>query len=278
MSVSAPAELSNRLEIIERKASAGTSSPPILFVHGAWHGAWCWAEYFMPYFAERGLDCYAFSMRGHGQSPCDRFFHLSSVDHYVSDLSTVVRELGKAPILVGHSMGGLVVQRYLEDNRVPAAVLLASVPPRGILRFAARMAARHPGMFVKFLLTMNPRRAVETRELACDLFFSPEISDDELDRYYSMLGTESERGALEMMTYKRPRASRVRAGGTPVLVLGAERDIIFLPGEVRATARRYGVRPEFFDMAHDMMLEAGWQAVADRIIDWLAEAGLWTHS
>lgn len=39
--------------------------PPILFLHGAAHGAWCWAEHFMPYMEQQGLECHAVSFRGH---------------------------------------------------------------------------------------------------------------------------------------------------------------------------------------------------------------------
>jgi hypothetical protein len=39
---------------------------PILFVHGSFHSAWCFSEHFMPYFSQRGHDCYAISLRGTG--------------------------------------------------------------------------------------------------------------------------------------------------------------------------------------------------------------------
>ncbi|MBN1137273.1 MAG: alpha/beta hydrolase, partial [Anaerolineae bacterium] len=62
---------------------------------------------------------------------------------------------------------------------------------------------------------------------------------------------------------------------TPLLVLGAADDRLISPSEVEATAQAYGVRAEFFpNMAHDMMLEDGWQMVADRILGWLDEQGL----
>jgi pimeloyl-ACP methyl ester carboxylesterase len=262
-----------QLEVIERKAEARSSSLPVLFVHGAWHGAWCWEENFMPYFAERGFDCYAFSMRGHGGSGCEERFHLSGIDDYVADLASVVDQLSPSPALVGHSMGGLVVQRYLETHTAPAAVLLASVPPRGATRFVTRIARMHPLVFLRYLATQNPRTAVATPELTRDAFFSPDIPPEMLERYFSRIGTESARAALEMMALRFPRAGRVK--GTPVLVLGAANDIVFCPEEVKATARAYGVEAEIFDdMAHDMMLEAGWHGVADRIMDWLRELEL----
>jgi pimeloyl-ACP methyl ester carboxylesterase len=56
----------------------------------------------------------------------------------------------------------------------------------------------------------------------------------------------------------------------PLLVLGAENDGCFTQREVRATARAYHVEAEIFPkMGHDMMLEPGWEAVAERIHEWL---------
>lgn len=44
--------------------------PPLLFLHGAGHAAWCWAEHFMPWLAEQGLECHALSFRGHVRTHC----------------------------------------------------------------------------------------------------------------------------------------------------------------------------------------------------------------
>ena len=64
-----------------------------------------------------------------------------------------------------------------------------------------------------------------------------------------------------------PKPKRVT---TPLLMLGAERDRTILPKEVRATASAYCTEVEIFpDMGHDMMLEPGWAALAERIHTWL---------
>ena len=65
---------------------------------------------------------------------------------------------------------------------------------------------------------------------------------------------------------------RVKA---PMLILGAEKDTVIAPRDVHDTARAYGVKAEIFpNMAHDMMLEAGWKFVAERILAWLGEKGI----
>ena len=61
---------------------------------------------------------------------------------------------------------------------------------------------------------------------------------------------------------------------SPLLVLGAEDDFCFTQQEVRATADAYHVEAEIFPkMGHDMMLEPGWEAVAERIHEWLKTRG-----
>ncbi|MGH3564266.1 MAG: alpha/beta hydrolase, partial [Mycobacterium sp.] len=55
-----------------------------------------------------------------------------------------------------------------------------------------------------------------------------------------------------------------------LLVLGAEEDGAHTRKEVLATARAYRTEAEFFPtMGHNMMLEPGWAAVAQRIHSWL---------
>jgi len=56
------------LETIKEEPVSDARSTPILFVHGMWHAAWCWAEHFLPYFAQHGYVSHALSLRGHGGS------------------------------------------------------------------------------------------------------------------------------------------------------------------------------------------------------------------
>jgi hypothetical protein len=98
------------------------------------------------------------------------------------------------------------------------------------------------------------------------------MPDEKARGYHSRLQDESYRAYLDMLGLGLPRPERVK---TPLLVLGAADDTIIGVGEVEATARAYGTQPELFPgMAHDMMLEAGWQAVADRVLAWLNERSL----
>jgi len=258
--------------IIVRTPHGEPKPHPILFVHGAWHGAWCWDEYFLPYFARHGYQAWALDLRQHGTDADTSSLRRCRIADYVVDVAAVTQTFSEAPILVGHSMGGLVVQKYLETASAPAAVLLASVPTHGAWQAAARTFRRIPLRFVKANLQRRLYPLVETPRLTREAFFSSTISRDALLKYYHKIQDESYRAFWDMLLFKLPRPKRVR---TPILVLGAEQDAIFRPHEIRATAAAYNTAAIIFpDMAHDMMLEPGRQAVADTILEWLAERGL----
>ncbi len=250
---------------------ANSHATPLLFVHGAWHSSWCWAEHFLPYFAAHGYTSYTLDLRGHGKSDGVKQLRWVSISNYVADVEQAVRQLERPPVLIGHSMGGLVVQKYLEKHAVPAAVLLASVPPTGALRTTLRIAVTHPLEFVKANATMKLYPIVGTPQLTREAFFSANMPDEQVQTYFARMQNESYRAFLDMIVFSLPRPARVKS---PVLVLGGEKDTIFNRKEVEATARAYHTQATFYPMAHDMMLEAGWQDVADHILRWLGERGL----
>ncbi len=240
-------------------------------MHGAWHAAWCWDEHFLDFFADRGFRAVALSLRGHGGSPTSKRLRDLSFADYLQDLTSVARSLPTPPVVIGHSMGGAITQLYLGANAAPAGVLMCSAPPQGYLGSGMRWIRRHPWHFTKLSVAGRSLPYVSTPELARERFFSPGTPEDLVRRYAARLQEESARSGLDGLV-RLPRPARVTA---PVLVMGAAEDGAVTPGEVRATARAYGTDPIFFDgMGHDMMLEPGWSAVAERLEKWLVNRGL----
>lgn len=255
-----------KLEVISKHPREKTHNTPLLLVHGAWHGAWSWENY-LPYFAEQGYEVHALSLRGHGESEGRDGIRWYSTSNCVADVTQVVNSLSTHPVLVGHSMGGFIVQKYLESQNAPAAVLLASVPTTGIMGFLLRWLRRHPASTLKALLLLNTWYFVSTPALAKDAFFSDDFPNEQFLSYYAHIQNESFRMALEMTLLRLPRPGKVH---TPLLVLGAENDRIFTVKEHRKTARAYKTEAIIHpNMAHDMMLERGWGNVADQILGWL---------
>lgn len=257
------------LEVIDKRPSRDSHKTPLVFVHGAWHGAWCWDEHFLDYFAAKGYRSVAVSLRGHGKSPAPKTMRFCSIADLVDDVASVADGLPMPPVVIGHSMGGFVVQKYLESHGAPAAALLASVPPSGIARFFLHRFQRHPWLTGRSLAMGRSLPGVGgTPELARETFLSELIPDTDVVRYTELLGEEYvSKFVLEMLLLDLPKPHLVTA---PLLVLGAENDIVFTQHEVRATAAAYRTEAEIFPgMAHDMMLEPGWAGVAERIHAWL---------
>ena len=259
------------LEVIARPPQGKTKSAPLLFLHGAYAAAWCWDEHFLPLFAERGYASYALSVSGHGGSPGREHLDSFGIDQYVKDVAAVVAQLPTPPVLIGHSMGGMVAQKYLESHEAAGLVLMASVPPQGLWAAALGLAFQKPGLMNDLnSLLGGGRVALDTLREA---MFAQPVSAEDLARWYRRLQPESHRAIWDMTLFNLPLKSRMRL--PPLLVLGAEHDTLIPSSQVEMTARHYGVEAEIFpDMGHGMMLERDWAKVAGRILDWLAEQGL----
>jgi pimeloyl-ACP methyl ester carboxylesterase len=254
------------LEVIDKGSCSDAHPVPLLFVHGGWHGAWCWDDHFLDYFADAGYRAVALSLRGHGTSPTTKPVHKVSIADYLDDVHSVADDLGGGPVLIGHSLGGFVIQRYLENHRAPAAVLVGSVPPQGVLSLALRVWRRRPSMTMEAWSDPTLLKFLATPALTREYLFCADTPEATVESCMQRAGAESVRAAMTDPIVRRVRTRRVT---TPILVLGAVHDGFVSVRNVRATARAYRTEPEFFSMGHNMMLEPGWADVAGRIHAWL---------
>ncbi len=265
----------NRLEVLscspKGKAVRNARATPLLFVHGAFAGAWVWDEHFLPYFAGLGYDAHALSMRGHGHSHGHEHLDALSVHDFVDDLSAVIADLGVAPVLIGHSMGGFVVQKYLERHTVPAVALMCSVPPQGLIAAQFSMLMQKPGLMVE--LNRLLAGGDVPLEVLREALFAEDIPRATLERYYRKMQQESQRALWDMSMFSLPMVDRMHR--PPMLVLGAEHDALIPAFLVQSTAQTYGVPCTIFPgLGHGVMLEKDWLVVAETLRDWLAGLAL----
>lgn len=236
-------------------------SRPLLLLHGAWHGAWCWGPA-MEDFARRGFEVHAISLRGHGASDRPAALNLCGVDAYLQDIDAALARLSPAPVVVAHSLGGYLMQHYLATRALPGAVLLCAMPHTGALRFLAQWALSHPGAALRTVATLNTHHLVRTPALAREAFFRPDQPEAEVAAYAAQLGPEALRVAIEAIV----RLPRPRPGATPLRVIAAERDAVFTLAEQRALAAAWGAELTVIPAAaHDLMLDPAWPLAADLI-------------
>jgi non-heme chloroperoxidase len=250
-------------EVLVKMPAGKSKASPLLFVHGAYTAAWCWDEHFLPFFAEAGYVACAVSLSGHGGSPGRKHLDSFSIGDYVKDVAAIAATLPAPPVLIGHSMGGFVVQKYLEDHTAPGAV-----PPQGLMSAAMGMMFSKPGMMKDLNSLMSGGKA--SLETLREALFAQPVSLDDLKRYYKGSQSESHRAIWDMSLFGMPRTGRVKR--TPLLVQGAEFDHLIPSSLVEMTARTYGVDANIFPgMGHGLMLERDWEKPARQILDWLGE-------
>lgn len=240
---------------------------PILFVHGVSHGAWCWEEHFAPFFRQQGYECHSLNLEGHEVPGSKKNINHISLHDYVRNVEEAVAELNRPPILVGHSMGGLIVQKYIENASCAKAILLAPIPPAGTWKASLRFVYHYPAALMD-LLGLNLYAAFYKNARA--LMYSEDMDIELLEKYKEKMCAESFKAYLQTLF---PGIKMRKQREIPMLVIGGGKDDIFTVKEVEETGRFYGAETFIFeDMAHNLMLEKGHEEVANYMLTWLEKS------
>lgn len=237
------------------------ASPTVVLIHGAWHGSWCWHNV-EQHLGAAGINSVAVNLPGHN-TPGSSKRIWNSMRSYVDHVHGVLDALDGDVVLVGHSMGGLIVQRVLETHPTAAAMLVASVPPLGVGGALVRLAGSHPDQVAETLaLSLWP--VVSDDDRVREQFFSPDTPEDVVAAAGAKLQNESYVAFLSML-FRHARPDAVKQNGTPISVIAARFDTIFTLEEQTALAGAYNVELDVIDCAHDIMLEPQWPELATRI-------------
>jgi pimeloyl-ACP methyl ester carboxylesterase len=254
---------SDGVHIVHTAPETPPQDAPLVFVHGGGEGAWVWEE-FLRYFAGHGRDCYAFDWFGRGGSRqlTDAELVKRSLFDITEELGIVVSAVGRTPVLVGHSMGTLVVQKYAQDNPVIARVLLAPTA------FKAAPAPDFP-----MPLDLDVPLPVPPFEFVQQAFFA-DCTEEDARRFYALMNPESPKAFSEVARGGSLELDRVRLGG-PSLVVTGEHDMIVPVDVARRTAEYFGSDYLFLHgRGHGLTLGSESGRTADRIRAWL-DTSIW---
>jgi len=148
------------------------------------------------------------------------------------------------PVLIGHSMGTLVVQKHLELASALWTEINALAAGRGASREALATA-----------LLAGPMRA------------------DRVERIYARMQAESRRALMDMTWWRLAQLGRPNP--PQALVLGAARDALLAPALAESTARLLSAEVRLLDgLGHALMLDARWERAAEAVFAWIEERGL----
>ncbi len=230
--------------------------PGLLFVPGAYHGAWCYAHY-LAYFAQAGLACAALDVRGHGALAQDAAYSRVTIADLGQDVVSALDALDGPTVVVGHSMGALPALLAAGQRPVAGVVLLAPSPPGDLPGALAlppvpadfpRTAPSADEIRSRFLATTPDRDVREVARRLCAE--SPQVLND---RYLLRVAVD---------------AASITAPGL-CLEAGLDTHDRHPPGQDQAIARRYGFSHAMLaGQPHCMMYADDWQVSAAAILDW----------
>ena len=243
---------------------------PIVMVHGAFVGGWSFEKFRTP-FEAAGHKVLTPDLRGHGAGQAPEEVVGVSIRDYADDVAALCRSLPTRPILIGHSMGGLVAQLAARRVSPKALVLLAPSPPWGLVGWSVEEAFTAFGAHMASLLSNG---AVEpSREVMRGATLN-RMTRTEAEPILDRLRPESARAVGETLNWWLDpfMTSSIGSGPLPVrsLVISGEGDQVHPAASGRLVAERIG--GEFLslpEMSHWLPGEPGWEEVAAAALEFI---------
>lgn len=249
---------------------------PIILIHGAGGAAWYWEEWVNYFTGAGGYPTTAPDLPGHGGLSHVNIRRMG-VSSYIHHVAKYIKHVivpfhgGHLPIIVGHSMGGLIAQKLSEMQLAHRTILIAPAPPHGIrLTFGKDFVvpfAEYPNIARSFF-TGKPY--TPKRKFLESLFIEPQKSKKMIDRCAEMQLYESPVAIANLLRSSiKVNASKVTV---PMLVIGFEKDPIITADVVNRIADKYAhaERSIRADLGHLCPLEYGWKKVAKQCLDWFS--------
>ncbi|HWB32780.1 MAG TPA: alpha/beta hydrolase [Acidobacteriaceae bacterium] len=256
-------------------------SNPVVLIHGLWMTAKCW-ENWVPRYEAKGHRVIAKSWPGmdvgieelrRDPSPIAGLGITEIVAHY----ENIIRGLDEAPIILGHSFGGLIAQILLDRGLGAAGVAIAPAPVKGILFLPFST------LKVSFPALSNPannHRAVPLTPEQFHYAFTNNLSEAEslpIFERYAVPGPDHVLFQAAFANFNPHAATAVdfeNGERAPLLLVSGGKDHVSPASVVEANFRLYGKSDavteyrEFPERTHYTLGQPGWEEVADFVLEW----------
>jgi len=253
----------------------------ILCVHGVCHGAWCF-ENFLEFFPKYGFDCFALSFRGHSGSQGHEKLNEFGISDYSEDIKecinycmSIKKIMKSTPFILGHSMGGAVVQNYIGEHSdaVKGAILFAPATAGGMKKFKTFIDTYFLHKDLRIAAKKASGKEVTDKELFESAFFDKRVPMNDIRVYNKRLQIESKKITLEEL-YKSYTSNY--SVNLPILVIGSYEDSYFPESSLNKTYTTYknsknkNIELEILpDLCHDMMLDPAWEKSANIVLKFM---------
>jgi non-heme chloroperoxidase len=260
---------------------------PVVFVHGLWLHADSWGAW-GELFRDAGYEPLAPGWPGDSSSVEETRKYPERVagkgindvvDHYAK----IISDLPAPPILIGHSFGGLIVERLLGQGLGAGAIALDAAPIKGVIYLppsalrVASIALRNPA---------NRNRAVSLTAEQFRYGFGNAVSAQEAADLYQRWNIPSpgkplfEGAAANFSPHSPAKVDTANATRGPLLLIAGGQDHTVPASITKSTLKQYRKSSavtdykEFPDRGHSLGIDSGWREVADASLAWLKQQSL----
>jgi pimeloyl-ACP methyl ester carboxylesterase len=247
----------------------------VVMIHGMWATPAAWHRWRIR-FEARGWTVLTPALRHHEAPPLQPPPGLgtTSLLDYAADLEALIVALPEKPVVIGHSMGGLLAQILAARKLCAASVLLCPAPPAGIFALAPSVVRAFLRIEARWGWWRLPHRATQAEAMYGTFNTCTDRADceREIARFVHDSGRVLLEIGLPFLDRRHAAAVDPAAVDTPMLVIGAGKDRLTPAAAVRRVARRYAhvaTHREFASQGHWVLGQPGWQEVAEAASDWL---------
>jgi alpha-beta hydrolase superfamily lysophospholipase len=252
----------------------------VVLIHGMYMTPLCW-EHWTDYYGAKGYKCLAPAWPGRDQPvealrknhPDPQLARLT-LSKVIDSFADTLKTLDEKPIIIGHSMGGLVLQRLLQMEVASAGVAIDSAPPMGVFTTKWSFLKSNWPHITPFASQNSPIEM--TFERFQYAFVNGLPLAEQRAAYERYVVAESRRVPRESLTtridFKKPHP--------PLLLIAGSADHIIPSSLNKSNFAKYKRSPsvtdfkEFAGRTHFIIGQKGWEEVADYILAWLDEKGV----
>jgi pimeloyl-ACP methyl ester carboxylesterase len=264
-----------------------TTTPPVLFIHGLWLHSSSWFDW-IEAFREAGYEATApgwpdeaDTVEAARAEPDAQAGH--GIEDVVRHYTSLIADSGEAPVLIGHSFGGTIVQRLLGAGVGAAGIAIDAAPIKGVLALPVS------SLRSAFPVLRNPANRNKTVSLTAEQFrygFGNAIPADESDELWARWTIPAPGRPIfqaASANFSRHSEAKVETGNEsrgPLLLIAGGKDHTVPAAITRSTLKRYQHSKatteiiELADRGHSLVIDSGWREVADTCIAWLGRQSL----
>jgi pimeloyl-ACP methyl ester carboxylesterase len=256
-------------------AFSKSDNKTIFMIHGMFCGPWVWDNY-KTFFEKKGYRCITTTLRFHDMSPNDApnpQLGTTGLQDYAADLEKEIMGLDEKPIIMGHSMGGLLAQILGSKGLAKSIVLLTPASPSGINALKYSVIKSFWSNLATWGFWEKPMRLSFDDAVYAMLHLVPPEQQKEV---YSKFVYESGRAGYEIgfWLFDSKDSSKVNEADVtcPILVISGKEDRLTPASVVKKVAEKYepvSTYREFENHAHWVVGEPDWENIAAYIDSWL---------